>query len=167
MNTGTMPIPGALRLRRIHPLIDGDGSCSLIYDVERAAVLDVPAELQFHIAPALETGDLDEDLLSWLVNEDLVTADRLGGYGDAAEEAAGLEAGVWWSLGSVHRGDGEVHARIEHPSEETLGDTLDFIFKQCLGASRVTLHLGWHGSFPGAEPLATAVVEASRRAAAA
>ena len=114
MNTATMPIPGALRLRRIHPLIDGDGSCSLIYDVERAAVLDVPVELQFHIAPALETGDLDEDLLSWLVNEDLVTADRLGGYGEAVEEAAGLEAGVWWSLGSVHRG---VRERQSEPCE--------------------------------------------------
>jgi hypothetical protein len=79
MNTATMPIPGALRVRTLHPLIDGDGSCSLIYDLERATVLDVPEELQFHIAPALETGDLDEDLLSWLVSEDLVTS--VGGAG--------------------------------------------------------------------------------------
>ena len=77
MNPSSIPMPGALRLRALHPLIDGDGSCSLIYDLERAAVLEVPAELQFHVAPALETGDWDEDLLSWLVNEDLVTAGAL------------------------------------------------------------------------------------------
>src|SRR5215208_4834326 len=98
MNTATMPMPGTLRLRGIHPLIDGDGSCSLIYDVERAAVLDVPPDLQFHIAPALETGDLDEDLLSWLVGEDLVTSDRLGGYAMDMEEASGQEPGGWWNL---------------------------------------------------------------------
>src|SRR5947208_6658666 len=67
----TMPMPGALRLRALHPLIEGDGSCGLIYDLERAAVVEVPEELQFHVAPALETGDLDEALLGWLVNEDL------------------------------------------------------------------------------------------------
>src|SRR5947208_16830221 len=66
-----MPMPGALRLRALHPLIEGDGSCGLIYDLERGAVVEVPEELQFHIAPALEMGDLDETVLGWLVNEDL------------------------------------------------------------------------------------------------
>src|SRR5215208_3897339 len=114
MNTATMPMPGTLRLRGIHPLIDGDGSCSLIYDVERAAVLDVPQELQFHIAPALEMGDLDDDL---------VTSERLGGYCEDLEEGVGLEleANGWWNLDSIHRGEGEVHSRIEDASEATLG----------------------------------------------
>ena len=40
----TMPMPGALRLRALHPLIEGDGSCSLIYDLERAAVVEVPED---------------------------------------------------------------------------------------------------------------------------
>ena len=73
-----MPMPGALRLRALHPLIEGDGSCSLIYDLERAAVVEVPEELQFHVAPALETGDLYEALLGWLVNEDLLTSEGRG-----------------------------------------------------------------------------------------
>ena len=51
-----MPMPGALRLRGLHSLIEENGSCSLIYDLERAAVVEVPEELQFHIATALETG---------------------------------------------------------------------------------------------------------------
>src|SRR3954451_22330096 len=78
----TMPMPGALRLRALHPLIEGDGSCSLIYDLERAAVVEVPEELQFYIAPALETGDLDEALLGWLVNEDLLTSEGGAGWSE-------------------------------------------------------------------------------------
>ena len=75
-----MPMPGALRLRALHPLIEGDGSCSLVYDLERAAVVEVPEELQFHVAPALETGDLDEALVGWLVNEDLLTSEGSAGW---------------------------------------------------------------------------------------
>ena len=69
MNTAIMPMPGALRWRALHPLIDEGGACSLIYDLERASVLEVPEELQLHVAPALETGDPDDDLLSWLVRD--------------------------------------------------------------------------------------------------
>ena len=80
MQLTAMPMPGALRLRALHPLIDGDGSCSLIYDLERAAVVEVPEELQFHVAPALETGDLDEDLVGWLAGEDLLTSEGWNGW---------------------------------------------------------------------------------------
>ena len=94
----TMPMPGALRLRALHPLIEGDGSCSLIYDLERAAVVEVPEDLQFHIAPALETGDLDEALLGWLVNEDLLTSEGGAGWSVAAgavRPAGGGGGGAW------------------------------------------------------------------------
>ncbi|HEV7518653.1 MAG TPA: hypothetical protein VGR07_20345, partial [Thermoanaerobaculia bacterium] len=69
MNTLTMAMPGALRMRALYPLLEGDGSCTLIYDLERAAVVEVPEELRLHIAPALETGDLDESVLGWLASE--------------------------------------------------------------------------------------------------
>lgn len=75
MSTSGMPIPGALRWRALHPLVDGDGVCSLIYDLERAAVLEVPEELQLHVATALETGDPDDALLGWMVGADLITAE--------------------------------------------------------------------------------------------
>src|SRR5215470_9468141 len=68
-------MPGALRLRAAHPLVDAGGACSLVYDVERAAVFEVPAELQLYAARALETGDLDEELLGWLAATDLLTAE--------------------------------------------------------------------------------------------
>ena len=90
--TPTIPMPGALRWREMYPLIDGDGSCSLIYDLERAAVLEVPEDLRFYVAPALETGDLDDGLLSWLVQEDLLTAENQAGWGGDAAAALLREA---------------------------------------------------------------------------
>jgi hypothetical protein len=159
----TMPMPGALRLRALHPLIEGDGSCSLIYDLERAAVVEVPEELQFHVAPALETGDLDEALLGWLVNEDLMTSEGGAGWSEAPG-AAGLSE-AWWSLGAIHRVDDELHVRIDQAREDAALEVVGFVFKQGFGASRVKLHLNWGGAFPGRALLERIVVESSRLAA--
>ena len=61
----------------------------MIYDLERAAVLEVPEELQLHVALALETGDPDDDLLSWLVGEDLITAEGLAEWARIGEDRCG------------------------------------------------------------------------------
>lgn len=120
------------RLRALHPLIDGDGSCSLVYDLERVAVVEVPDDLQFYVAPALETGDLDEDLLSWLVSEDLLT----------------VESWTDWESGMAGqpRIEDEIHGWLEPLAEDTAGKTLDLLFKRGFGCSRVTIHLDWPGS---------------------
>ncbi|HXO19291.1 MAG TPA: hypothetical protein VOA87_05115 [Thermoanaerobaculia bacterium] len=157
-----MPMPGALRQRAIYPLIDGDGSCSLIYDLERAAVLGVPEELQFYVAPALETGDLDDDLLSWLVDEDLITSERWGG-GDTREAAPPL--GESWGPGAICRRGSEIHARVDLATEESAAEAVEAVFKQGLGAPRITLHLSWEGRFPGASLLRRIIAEAGRWAA--
>jgi hypothetical protein len=159
-----MPMPGALRLRALHPLIEGDGSCSLIYDLERAAVVEVPEELQFHVAPALETGDLDEALLGWLVNEDLLTSEGGAGWSVTAG-AVQLPEGGWWSLGAIYRIDDELHVRIDQAREDAALEVVGFVFKQGFGASRVKLHLNWGGAFPGTALLERIVVESSRLAA--
>jgi hypothetical protein len=159
-----MPMPGALRLRALHPLIEGDGSCSLIYDLERAAVVEVPEELQFYIAPALETGDLDEALLGWLVNEDLLTSEGSEGW-NVALGGAGLPEAGWWSLGAIHRIDDELHVRIDQAREDAALEVVGFVFKQGFGASRVKLHLNWGGAFPGRALLERIAVESSRLAA--
>lgn len=159
----TMPMPGALRLRALHPLIEGDGSCGLIYDLERAAVVEVPEELQFHVAPALETGDLDEALLGWLVNEDLMTGESGLGWSGIAD--ASLPEGVrWWNLGAIYRLDDELHVRVDLAREETALEVVRFVFCQGISASRVKLHLGWGGAFPGTALLERIVVESSRLA---
>lgn len=164
MQLTAMPMPGALRLRALHPLIDGDGSCSLIYDLERAAVVEVREELQFHIAPALETGDLDEDLVGWLTSEDLLTSEGWAGWREEPEAVGTLEAAGWWSLGSLYRVDDTIHARIDQPDEETVLPALDFVFKQALGTGHVKLHLDWGGGFPGRNLLEKVVVHSKRLA---
>jgi hypothetical protein len=160
----TMPMPGALRLRALHPLIEGDGSCGLIYDLERAAVVEVPEELQFHVAPALETGDLDEALLGWLVNEDLMTGEGGLGWSELPGAAGSPEAARWWNLGAIYRVDDELHVRVDLAREETALEVVGFVFRQGLSAGRVKLHLGWGGAFPGTALLERIVVEASRLA---
>jgi hypothetical protein len=158
----TMPMPGVLRLRALHPLIEGDGSCSLVYDLERAAVVEVPEELTFYIATALETGDLDEALLAWLANEDLLTDEGCAG---TAGGAVPPEAVIWWHSGTIYRVDDELHARIDQVREEAALDVVRFAFSQGFGASRVKLHLNWDGCYPGNGRLERIVVEASRLAA--
>lgn len=145
MSTAIMPMPGALRWRALHPLIDEDGACTLIYDLERAAVLEVPEELQLHVAPALETGDPDDDLLSWLVAEDLITME-----GWAPEQGLAATADNWGAdeWGAVRLED-EAHLRITEATEEAALRALEVGFRQGLGASRVQLHLDWDGVFAG------------------
>jgi hypothetical protein len=160
MSTIGMPMPGALRWRALHPLTDGDGTCSLIYDLERAAVLEVPEELRLHVAPALETGDPDDDLLSWLVREDLITMEGWGGWGPD---------GQWFGAAAGDRRcavDGEpVHVRIDALPEEAALHALDMGFRQAFGAHRVQLHLDWGGTFPEAGLVERVAVEAKRMAA--
>lgn len=162
VRTSSYPLPGVLRLRALQPLSDRDGSCSLIYDLERAAVLEVPEDLQFHIAPALETGDLDEDLVSWLVSEDLLTSE---GW-DADAELAGLSRRDGRSeLASLLRLEDEFHGFIDQLEEKAAAEALDFAFKSSLGASRITLHLDWDGAVPDASLVEGLLIESCRRAA--
>jgi hypothetical protein len=149
----------------MHPLIDGDGACTLIYDLERAAVLEVPQELQLHVAPALETGDLDDDLLSWLVNEDLLTTESWAGWGGSRDDGSGVPG--WWDLWAIHRFGDEVHARVHPTAEAEVESTLESVFKQSFGVSRVQLLLDWDGRFPGAPLVERVVIEAERLAASA
>ncbi|HEX4964289.1 MAG TPA: hypothetical protein VF173_25935 [Thermoanaerobaculia bacterium] len=158
-----MPMPGALRLRAVHPLIEGDGSCGLIYDLERGAVVEVPEELQFHIAPALEMGDLDESVLGWLANEDLLTSEGGAGWTTLTEGNA-LELTGAWSAGAIYRVDDELHVRIEHAREDAALEIIGCVLQQSGGNGRVKIHLSWSGSFPERSVLERIVAEASRQA---
>jgi hypothetical protein len=158
-----MPMPGALRLRGLHSLIEENGSCSLIYDLERAAVVEVPEELQFHIAPALETGDLDESVLGWLASEDLLTSDGGASWTALAERAGAQELTGGWSVGTIYRVDDELHARIQQAREEAALEIIGFVLPQSAG--RVKLHLSWGGALPARGVLERIVVAASRQAA--
>lgn len=168
MSTIGMPMPGALRWRALHPLIDGDGTCSLIYDLERAAVLEVPEELQLHVAPALETGDPDDGLLSWMVGEDLITMDGWQDWLPDGQGSAGAGTPEPWSLGlgMFFRLEGEAaHVGIAALPEDSALGALDLGFRQAIGAPRVQVHLDWDGKLPGAGLVERLVAEAGRLAA--
>ena len=160
LHVTAMPMPGALRLRALHPLIEGDGSCSLIYDLERAAVVEVPEELQFHVAPALETGDLDEALLGWLVNEDLLTGE--GGIGWSDGGAGGPETAGWWHPGRLLP-DRRPAPRPHRPGAggSRPGDRRVRLQAELRQQPR-KLHLNWGGAFPGNGLLERIVIESSR-----
>jgi hypothetical protein len=160
-----MPMPGALRLRGLHSLIEENGSCGLIYDLERAAVVEVPEELRLHIAPALETGDLDESVLGWLASEDLLTSEGGAGWAALAERASARELTGGWSMGTIYRVDDELHARIEQAREEAALEIIGFVLPQSAGAGRVKLHMSWGGGLPARGVLERIVVAASRQAA--
>jgi hypothetical protein len=182
-------MPGALRLRTLQPLIDADGGCSLVYDVERAALFEVPEDLRLHVAPALETGNLDEELLGWLASEDLLTAESCGEWGGcdpgiadpealdpraSAPDFSALDmaAAAAGSAGSRQRrvraapghGCDEVHGWIDQPSAVQAIEALDMVFRRGCGSSRIKLHLDWVGTLPSGGLLDTVIVEARRRA---
>lgn len=162
-----VPMPGVLRLRAVHPLVEGDTSCALIYDLERAAVVEVPEELQFHVASALETGDLDEALVGWLIHEDLLTGVGESGWSATALPTGPPEAAGWWTLGAVYWIDDELHARIDPAREGSAMDLIAFALEQSTGHGRVRIHLSWGGSYPGNQRLEQIVVRTCRLAGAA
>lgn len=163
--TSSYPIPGLLRLRALQPLADREGSCALVYDLERAAVLEVPEELQLHIAPALETGDLDEDLVSWLVGEDLLTSEGWEGWSADIAPYRRTPRNGRSELASLLRLEDERHGFIGQTDEPAVAAGLDLIFKSGFGASRIKLHLDWGGGVPAVSLVEWILIESCRRAA--
>ena len=154
-------LPAGLRLRMVQPLVDRDQSCPLVYDLERALLLRVPDELQFHVALALEGGNLDDDLVAWLAGEDLLTYDDppWPPAGDAPWEAP-LPVGD--GLGSVWFAEDEVHC---HPAPGGEGSTLGAV-ESLLGStergSRLVLHLIAAGGLATPEALCEVITRAER-----
>ncbi|HVF61381.1 MAG TPA: hypothetical protein VNJ70_16355, partial [Thermoanaerobaculia bacterium] len=123
MDTASILLPGALRLRPLRALLEPDGSCLRVFDLERAAEVEVPPELRLHVASALDSGDFDEALIDWLVSAGLITSESwhsTAGVAGAASEKPPPAGCV--------RVDGEVHARLDLADEEGLAGALDALF---------------------------------------
>lgn len=156
-------IPGGLRLRATEPLIGPGGACTLLYDLERGRLLEVPEEFTFHIAVALETGNLDEGLVGWLATEDLLTYDgrtepepgAVGRWAGSGEVTAGAPGGVYLAA------DG-LHCRLDD-EDELPPSTLDALLAAG-GASAVTLHLRLGAGADSRAVLQRTIEEACSRA---
>jgi hypothetical protein len=156
-------LPGISRFRTLQPLIDGDGACSLVYDVERAVVIEVPEELKHYVAPALESGNLDEELVGWLTSSDLLTSEGSWGWSGFEPDAARLDAAAAapWDDGE------EAHGWIDQQDAGAAIEALERVWKRAIGSPRIKLHLDWAGNFPAEGWLEKVVADARRRAAAA
>jgi len=70
MNTWTMAMPGALRMRSLYPLLEGDACAAWSTIWSGAVVLDVPGSA----APCrigARNRRIDDGLLDWMIAEDL------------------------------------------------------------------------------------------------
>jgi hypothetical protein len=155
MNTAQIPMPGALRLRNIHALLAEDGSCDLIYDLERGMVIEVPIDLQSYVALALDRTEPTEEMLSWLIREDLLTSDRFseGVYDEDFASSAS------WS-GTLP----DLELVLDRQNEAEAIELLEGIFRPGERLA-VRIRCYWAFGFPGVEALHRIVFEARRLAA--
>ena len=147
MDPGSTGPPAGLRLRVVEPLVDRDGTCPLVYDLERGQLLPVPAEVRPHLAHALEAGNLDDGLVGWLAEQDLLTyADPAAApaVGAPAAPSPALDGGG--SLGAVWFGEDEVHCHPAAGGELGALAALDALLASTESGCRVVLHLRSQGA---------------------
>lgn len=137
-----------LRLRTFHALVDDDGSCPLLYDLERTLIFEVPEKLIGRVAPALESGDLDKTLARWLTEEDLLTSEQRISWAQGATPAVprvtdvSLDMSGACNMGCVYCFEDDIQSRIGPMTEETAMAGVDFAFRKTEGAPRIALHFG-------------------------
>jgi len=138
----------APRLRIHHLLVDGDGRCRLLYDLERTLVLDVPAALQERVAHGLIRTEADGDLTSWLRGEGILTTQPRANWSEGATPAlptvtdVSLDMSGRCNMGCTYCFENDIDSRLGAMSVETALATLDFAFERSAEAKRLNLHFG-------------------------
>ena len=138
----------ATRLRATKPLLEPDGTCSLLYDLERTLVIEVPPQLAGRIEPAVRLADVGEELVEWLKEEDLLTTDppprwsegdspRLPMLSDVSMDMSGS-----CNMGCTYCFEKDINSRIGAMSYDTAMATIDFAFAQAPAGGRISFHFG-------------------------
>lgn len=159
-----------LRLRTIYPITDNDGSCSLLYDLERTFILQVPKEFQQHIAFSLKSGQRGETLTRWLVGEDLLTTqerrNHVQGTFSTIPQVTDISLDLPGScnLGCSYCFENDIGSRIGPMSEETALKTVEFVFKKASATHKIVFHFGSGEPLIRFDLLQKVVAEADRRA---
>jgi uncharacterized protein len=157
------------RLRAHHLLPERDGSCRLLYDLERTLLMEVPEPLRGRIDSALAAPD--SELAAWLADENLLTGEaplvwneesrsQLPALTDLSLDIAGA-----CNMGCVYCFEREIPARAGRMTEETALAAVDFLFSMAMGAPKVALHFGSGEPLLRFDLLQTIVAAATRRAA--
>jgi uncharacterized protein len=137
-----------VRLRALHPIVEVDGFCPLIYDLERTFVIEVPQEFQSRLAFAFESSSFDEPVRRWLVDEDLLTPEhrRIWSHGPLppVPEVTDVSFDMSGScnMGCVYCFEDSIKSRIGLMTDETAEAALDFAFSRAAKSPRVALHFG-------------------------
>jgi uncharacterized protein len=160
------------RLRALHPIIDPDGCCTLVYDLERTFVIEVPPKFQTRIAPAIAAEDLDGALARWLVSADLLTRDGRPHWAQGDLPPApditdvSLDMSGSCNMGCVYCFEDAIKSRIGPMSDETAAAALDFVFEKTVASPRIALHFGSGEPLIRFDLLQKIVAQANARAAA-
>jgi uncharacterized protein len=160
------------RLRTMHPILGEDGRCTLLYDLERTFVIEVPGQLQARVAPAIATGDLCGELADWLDDNDLRTADAPPRFGESARPVlpgvtdVSLDMSGACNMGCVYCFEDAIDSRIGPMSDETAQAALDFVFAKTAAAKRIALHFGSGEPLMRFDLLRRIVAQANERTAA-
>ncbi|HEX2253735.1 MAG TPA: hypothetical protein VHQ65_10760 [Thermoanaerobaculia bacterium] len=149
-------MPHGSRLRATQPLIDRDGSCPAVYDLERARLVEVPEDFRFHAAQALEAGNLDDALIGWLAAEDLLTYEAppadAGGPAGRASWAALPDSEERRLLGATFVAGKALHCHPPRATEPALRLVLARRLTEA-GCSALVVHLSPGETVAGAGPL--------------
>lgn len=163
---------GARRLRALHPILDHDGGCALIYDLERTFVIEVPPEHRSRIAASLAAAEFDAELTRWLAARDLLTRDERRSWAQGASPPMPLLSDVSLdmsgacNMGCVYCFEDAINSRIGPMSDETAAASLDFVFEKTAASPRIALHFGSGEPLMRFDLLKKIVTAANARAAA-
>jgi uncharacterized protein len=161
----------ARRLRALHPILDGDGGCGLVYDLERTFVLEVPPEFQVSIASGLSTGVFDRPLIRWLTETDLLTDQEPRSWAEGKTPALPAITDISFdmsgacNMGCAYCFEDAIASRIGPMSDETAVASLDFVFSRTAAAPHIALHFGSGEPLIRFDLLKRIVGEANARAA--
>jgi uncharacterized protein len=163
---------GLRRLRTLHPIVGGDGRCTLLYDLERTFVIEVPPKFQAGMVPALASGHLSRTLAGWLDDNDLRTTDVAPRWGESARPTlpgvtdVSFDMSGACNMGCVYCFEDAINSRIGPMSDETAQAALDFVFEKTAAAKRIALHFGSGEPLMRADLLRRIVAQANERTAA-
>lgn len=110
---GGIPTGCGQRQREVRALIEGEGRCQSLYDVERRRMMEVPLEYEWHIKAVLDSGGGDETLRSWLAEQEILTFDEPPHPQPMTERFDPRAAGE--DLGWISLENGVVHCRLPSP----------------------------------------------------
>jgi uncharacterized protein len=136
------------RLRALHPLIDPDGSCRIIYDLERTMIFTVPEALQKALAVEIDQREKSSAVTKWLREYDLFTDEQKRSWSDHPDTPfpgvsdLSLDMSGSCNMGCTYCFEKPIHSRIGAMAEETVMASVDFFFRQNAAACRVALHFG-------------------------